>query len=337
MTQLVGENLAFDYEGSRVLHGVNVSLSPGKVVALVGPSGSGKTTLLWLLAGLLQPHAGRVCVCGAADSNCPNGQPISQARPTMGMVFQQPALWEHLTVEQHLDLVLAGRKLARHERHRRIDDMLERMHLQALAHRRPGQLSGGERQRVAISRALVVNPEWLLLDEPLAHLDGPSRSELFDFLQQMLANTTAGVMIASHNAIEALRIAHEMVVLQAGNVLQAGPCEDVYRHPVDLVAARALAPAWELEGIASDGTLYAGDKPVLEGIHESLSGPTRLILRASDVRFKADPLGPAVVVKCQFAGDSYHLQIEVADRELVTESNTLIVPEMRGRLCLKCL
>ena len=330
MTQLVGEGLVFRYQGGAVLDEVSVAMSPGRVVALVGASGSGKTTLLWLLAGLLQPHAGRVFV----RSEGANDQPVSQARPALGMVFQQTALWDHLTVAQHLHLVLANEKLDRRTRRSRIDDMLTAMRLEALARRRPGQLSGGERQRVAIARALVVSPQWLLLDEPLAHLDGASRSELLDLLARTLADTAAGVIIATHQAAEAMRVAQEVVVLQDGRVLQSGPCEDVYRRPVSLAAARALGPAWEIEGMANEGMLYVGDVPALAGIDQTLTGPTRLVLRPSDVRFESDPLGRAAVTDCQFAAGVHHLQIEVAGVRLETASDTPVPPSTTGRLRL---
>ena len=329
MTLLVGEGLTFGYRKHTVLHDVDVAMSPGKVVALVGASGSGKTTLLWLLAGLLQPHAGRILVRdGSSDL------PLSKARPVLGMVFQQPALWDHLTIEQHLHLVLTNDKLDRRARRGRIDEILAAMRLKALAQRRPGQLSGGERQRVAIARALVANPRWLLLDEPLAHLDGASRGELFDLLARTLADTAAGVIIASHQAAEAMRVAHEVIVLEEGRVLQSGPCEDVDRHPVSLAAARALGPAWEIAGVANEGTLYAGDVPALAGIDESLAGPTCLILRPGDIRFDSDPLGPATVTDCRFAAGVHHLRIEVAGVRVEVESDEQVSPSATGRLRL---
>ena len=334
MSELIGESLVHRYAGHTVLHGVDVALSPGKVVGLLGPSGSGKTTLLWLLAGLYQPHAGRVFIRRRTDGGEVIEQSLGERRPALGMVFQQPALWDHLTVAQHLHLVLSGQRLDRQERRRRVAEMLAGMKLEALARRRPGQLSGGERQRVAIARALVVAPQWLLLDEPLAHLDGASRDELFDLLRQMLADSAAGVIIASHQATEMLRIADELIVLQQGRVVQAGSCAEVYHRPVSFAAARALAPAWQLAGVARDGVLYEGVVAILADIERALHGSQNLILRPGDVRFEVDTAGPAAVVGCEFAADTYHLRIEVAGQRVVAASDAAIAVSTCGRLRL---
>ena len=208
------------------------------------------------------------------------------------------------------------------------------MKLTDLANRRPGQLSGGERQRTAIARALVVEPQWLLLDEPLAHLDGSTRDELFELLRTTLAATDAGVIIASHQATEMLRLADELVVLEQGRVLQAGSCEDVYRHPVSLAAARAVAPAWLLEGIARSGTLHVAESALLTGLDPSLSGQQSLILRPSEVRFEVDPDGPAVVVSCDFAADTYHVHLMVRGQRIVAASDTSLEPSTTGHLRL---
>jgi len=265
MQCLLGQCLEFCYGAQPVLRGVDVRVVRGRATALVGPSGSGKSTLMWLLAGLLEPMAGRVTLAGADQQADSSVSTINAARMRIGMVFQQPALWDHLTAESHLELVLAGKGLPRVERRRRIDRALSGMRLEPLRRRRPGQLSGGEQQRLAIARALVVDPEWLFLDEPLAHLDGLIRSELFELLQAALAEARAGVLMATHDAADALRLADDVIVLLAGRVAQAGPAEQVYRRPVSLTAARALGPASEVHGEAQAGLLTCGAQAVLEG------------------------------------------------------------------------
>jgi len=290
-------DVGFAYGGRSVLRGVRMAAAAGRVTVLVGPSGTGKTTLLWILAGLLRPTTGRVVL--AADAASPDAAPpFESGRARIGMVFQTPALWDHLTVRRHLDLVLAGSNLGQAERRRRVDRLLDQMGLASLADRRPGRMSGGERQRLAIARALVGGPEWLLLDEPLAHLDGPTRADVFDLLRGALAETRAGVVLATHNTDEAVRLADDVVVLLDGSVAQVGQTEQVYRRPVSLAAARALGPASEISGEARGGVLTRDGTAVLEGLAPERSGPQRLILRPEDLEFRPDPAGAARVARC---------------------------------------
>ena len=331
---LVGMDLAFDYGDRPVLRGVRVAVAPGRVTVLVGPSGTGKTTLLWILAGLARPASGRVVTCERPDGLGETAAPFDPGRARLGMVFQTPALWDHLTVEQHLDLVLAGKVADRAERRRRTDRMLEAMRLAGLRGRLPGRLSGGERQRVAMARALVVEPEWLLLDEPLAHLDGPARIEVFDLLRDVLAETRAGVLLATHSTAEALRLADEVVVLLDGTVAQSGPADEVYRRPVSLAVARTLGPASELCGEAGGGALACAGEAVLEGLPPALAGPQRLILRPEDVAFRADPAGPARVIRCERAAGGYHLCVQVAGERLWVRDGQPREAGATGRLVL---
>jgi ABC-type sulfate/molybdate transport systems ATPase subunit len=330
---LLGLDLVVAYGGRTVLGGVRVAIAPGRVAVLVGPSGAGKTTLLWTLAGLLRPESGRV-VLGEPPDGGAAARPVDYRRARIGMVFQTPALWDHLSAEGHLGLVLAGRGLGRAERRRRIDRMLERMRLAHLRGRRPAHLSGGERQRLAIARALVTEPDWLLLDEPLAHLDGPARDEVFDLLRGALAGTRAGVLLATHDTGEALRLAEDFVVLLDGVVAQAGPAEEVYGRPASLAVARTLGPADEISGEAKQGVLNRDGIAALEGLPADLVGPERLILRPEDVAFRPDPAGPARVTAAQRACGGWHLRVEAAGAAVWAHHAEPCPPGAAGRLVL---
>jgi len=321
MDRLIGENLSFRYGDRRVVDHVTIAVTAGRAAALVGASGAGKSTLLWLLAGLHAPQTG----CRRIDGT---DQPIGP----IGMVFQQPGLWDHLTVAAHLRVVLAGKGLSRAERRSRLDTTLSQMRLTHLARRRPGQLSGGERQRVTIARALVIRPRWLLLDEPLAHLDGPAREDLFALLAAALQETGAGVLLATHNTSEAMRIADVVVIMIDGRIAQQGPTQQVYASPVDLQAARVLGPAGQVTGVAEAGSLWADGRPVLDGIETKLTGPQTMILRPRQVRFIPDPTGPATVVRCEFADGEHQLQVTVGDASLPVRSDVPHSPGTLGRL-----
>ena len=172
-------------------------------------------------------------------------------------------------------------------------------------------MSGGQRQRLAIARALVVGPQWLILDEPLAHLDGELRGELMGLLREALSHTRAAVVMASHDAAEAMQLADEIVILLDGRVAQVGPPEQVYRRPVSLTAARVLGPACQVAGHAVAGRLLHQDTAVLSGLRGDAAGPMRWILRPEDVVFHPDAGGPAAVTRCEFVGSGSLVSVEV--------------------------
>lgn len=326
---LAAIDLGFSYAGRAVLRGANLAVKSGQVTVLVGPSGSGKTTLLWLMAGLLEPAGGRIAL---ADGE--NLMPVRFPLKGLGMVFQQPGLWEHLTAQEHLELVLRALRLDRGQRRRRIGAVLARMRLEPLRRRRPGRMSGGERQRLAIARAVVIEPQWLLLDEPLAHLDGPARSELLELLREAMAGTRAGVLMSTHDPHEAMRLADQIAILLDGAIAQRGPPREVYSRPVSLPAALTLGPASEVSGQARSGRLLAQDRAILEEIDPMLRGPTRMILRPEDLEFRADPAGPAVVRRCEWTAGVHYLLVEAAGAVVTVRHHESVKPGAAGRLRL---
>jgi ABC-type Fe3+/spermidine/putrescine transport system ATPase subunit len=215
--QLMGVTKAF---GKRiVVERVSLDVAEGEVVALLGPSGSGKTTLLRLIAGLEIPDSGEVWIAGnRAASDRQNLLP-PRARG-IGFVFQDLALWPHLTVEGNLDFVLASARMKRLERQERIDEVLRIVHALPFAKSYPAQLSGGEQQRAAIARAIVGRPQLLLLDEPMSSLDSDLKAALsheLATLQKALRITTVYV---THNREEAAAMAHRVVSMEGGRVKQ---------------------------------------------------------------------------------------------------------------------
>ncbi len=329
MEYLVGENLSFSYGTVQVLRDVNVRIGLGSATVLVGPNGSGKTTLLWVLSGLLTPASGRVAL-----SDGDRLRKIDHKRTRAGMVFQHLGLWDHLTTEKHLHLVLTGKGLNRKQRRRKVEEVLSRMKLSKLRRRFPGELSGGERQRLGIARALVVEPQWLFMDEPLAHLDGEIRAELFHVVREVLDDLRCGVVLVMHDGSEAMRLGDRIVVLLDGRVAQVGTCEDVYRDPVSLSAARVLGPAAKISGQVKDGKLIRGGICVLENIPSQLAGSVRMILRPEDVTFRPDPSGSALVSHSSITAGGHLLDVEVGDLRLSTTHPQPVAPGTRGCLIL---
>jgi ABC-type Fe3+/spermidine/putrescine transport system ATPase subunit len=224
------ENVEVKLGGVVVLHDVSLQLAPGEVLALVGPSGSGKTTLLRTLTGFVAPTRGAVHLGGrlaSADGRIL----IPPETRNLVMVFQDLALWPHLTVHGNLAFGLAARGLGRQEREVRITAILERVGLGGAAKRYPGELSGGERQRVAIARALVLEPHAVLLDEPLGNVDVALKRELLALFRELLQERGVTAIYVTHEAREAAALGDRIAVLEQGRIVQVGTIEGLSAQP----------------------------------------------------------------------------------------------------------
>ncbi|MBN2311089.1 MAG: ABC transporter ATP-binding protein [Candidatus Hydrogenedentes bacterium] len=192
---------------------LSLRIEPGQALALFGPSGCGKTTLLRVIAGLERPDAGRILIDGALADDSGRGPFMLPSRRGIAMVFQDFALWPHMRAKRHLDFVLRGRGLTRHERRERIARALDLCRLHDRRRAYPAELSGGEAQRLAIARALVVEPRILLLDEPFANLDVPLRECIIDELLRRKRDHTLTILLATHNREEAIRLAGRILYM----------------------------------------------------------------------------------------------------------------------------
>ena len=220
-------NVSLSYGTTEVLHEVSVTVEPGEFFALLGPSGSGKSTLLRLIAGFNQAQSGQVLI---------GGEDLSRVPPwkrDIGMVFQNYALWPHMTVAQNVAFGLEERRLPKETIRAKVGAALEMVGLSDFASRRPGQLSGGQQQRVALARTIAIEPKVLLLDEPLSNLDAKlrvhMRAELLA-LQRKLGITT---IFVTHDQEEALSISDRVAVLDRGVIQQIGTPMELYDHPAN--------------------------------------------------------------------------------------------------------
>src|SRR5262249_33221020 len=209
------------------LDDVSVSVEAGSLTALLGPSGSGKSTLLRVIAGLERPDAGRVSIASVDVT----GRPPQQRG--VGFVFQHYAAFKHMTVWDNVAFGLSIRKRPKAEIKQRVHELLELVQLEGLAKRYPAQLSGGQRQRMGLARALAVDPEVLLLDEPFGALDARVRKELRAWLRRLHDETHTTTVIVTHDQEEAMEVADEVVVMNRGRIEQvAGPVE-LYERPAN--------------------------------------------------------------------------------------------------------
>lgn len=220
------DSVSFGYGPTPVVSDISLAVPSGQLLALLGPSGCGKTTLLKLLGGYLSPTVGRVFLRGKDVTLLP-----PEAR-NAGMVFQNYALFPHLTAGQNVAFGLEMRRVSKPERQERVDAILARVGLTAAERdRKPSALSGGQQQRVALARALVIDPDVLLLDEPLANLDPHLRAQFRTELRTVQRRAGVTAVLVTHDREEALAVADLLVVMVDGQLLQYGTPEEVYHRP----------------------------------------------------------------------------------------------------------
>jgi putative spermidine/putrescine transport system ATP-binding protein len=213
------------------LRDMDLTIKGGEFVALLGPSGCGKSTALNCLAGLLPLTGGRIWLDGKRIDNLP------PERRGFGMVFQNYALFPHMSVRRNIGFGLSMRSVARTERVRRVDEALRLVQLVDHAHKFPAQLSGGQQQRVAIARAIVLEPRLVLMDEPLSNLDAALRLEMRTEIRRLHQSLGLTTVYVTHDQEEALALADRLVVLREGEVQQVGSPEEVYAHPANRYVA----------------------------------------------------------------------------------------------------
>lgn len=212
------------FADENIIDGVSLEISEGEVVALLGPSGCGKTTLLRLIAGLETPEEGEIWIAGKRVS-IRQRNIVSPPDRNVGFVFQDLALWPHLTVAGNLDFVLRSRGWEKHARRSRIEEVLRLVRIELLAQRYPSQLSGGEQQRTAIARALVARSQLLLLDEPLSNLDADLKVTLLQELSALQQELKVTTLYVTHDRAEAATLAHRIALMNRGridNIVTAG-------------------------------------------------------------------------------------------------------------------
>ncbi|AOV05599.1 MULTISPECIES: ABC transporter ATP-binding protein [Delftia] len=235
-------HISLSYGSNEVLRDVNLKIEPGEFFALLGPSGSGKSTLLRLIAGFNRHQRGELLVGGQDITGVP-----PHAR-NIGMVFQNYALWPHMTVYDNVAFGLVERRESRDTIRRKVGEVLELVGLSQYAQRRPGQLSGGQQQRVALARTVVIAPKLLLLDEPLSNLDKQLRVQMREELRSLQRKLGLTTIFVTHDQEEAMTTADRMAVLDKGVLQQVGSAAGLYDYPANRFVAGFVGTANVLEG-----------------------------------------------------------------------------------------
>ena len=235
------------FSGEPALNNVSLAFTPGGFNTLLGPSGCGKTTLLRSIAGFVTPEAGRIFI---GDEDVTHHPPWTRR---IGFVFQSYALWPHMSVFDNVAYGLRLRRISQKELDGRVRAILETVGLTSFHDRSPGALSGGQQQRVALARALVLEPDVLLLDEPLANLDARLRVEMRQEIRRLQKDLQITTIFVTHDQEEALELSDTVAVMSRGRVEQVGSPDEVYEHPASPDVAALLGGARFLVGVVSDG------------------------------------------------------------------------------------
>ena len=260
------KNIFKQYGNFRASDNVNFGIEKGKLVALLGPSGSGKTTILRMIAGLETPSFGDIYIDGKRVNDVPANQ------REIGFVFQNYALFRHMTVYDNIAFGLKLKKVPKDEIKKRVTELLDITGLAGLEKRYPNQLSGGQRQRVAFARALAPNPSVLLLDEPFAAIDAKVRTELRTWLRSMVTRLGITSIFVTHDQDEAVEVADEIIITNHGKIEQMGSPIEIYKSPATPFVVEFIGKASEVN-----------DYSKLKGFDE-IQGAKRAIIRPEFVK-----------------------------------------------------
>jgi iron(III) transport system ATP-binding protein len=302
------------YGSAVAVDDVSLLIEHGQLVCLLGPSGCGKTTTLRLLAGFIEPSAGEIVVGGKMLSSTQRTVPPEGRN--MSMIFQSYALWPHMTVAENVAYGLRIRKMDKATIESKLKAILSTTKLEALAERYPGELSGGQQQRVSLARALVVDPETLLLDEPLSNLDASLREEMRFEIRRLHEQFEITTLYVTHDQAEAMVIADRVAVLERGRVAQIGAPDELYEAPRTRFVAEFIGKTNLIEGRAEDaGTFARGSLKIrLDGAGLVPGAAMLLSVRPHEIELSTDAGGGAlrgIVRRASYVGDAVDYQIEI--------------------------
>jgi iron(III) transport system ATP-binding protein len=318
-----------------VVDDVSMLIEHGSLVCLLGPSGCGKTTTLRLIAGFVEPTAGEIRV-GESVVSTPQ-RTLPPERRNMSMIFQSYALWPHMTVTENIVYGLKLRKFDGETIRKKLGEILATTRLEALADRYPGELSGGQQQRVALARALIVEPETLLLDEPLSNLDANLREEMRFEVRRLHDEYRYTTVYVTHDQVEAMTTADVIAVMNAGKIEQSGSPEDIYDRPRSEFVARFIGMSNVIKGKALDAghvslagvPLRVTGEPVKAGTEAAVSIRQHQIELMAREPASKDNVVPAKVVRQVFLGSSRDYMVEAADGtqlRVVTAAGESVAP-----------
>ncbi|GGO62488.1 ABC transporter ATP-binding protein [Nonomuraea cavernae] len=318
--------------GDYAVKNLDLTVPDGAFMCLLGPSGCGKTTTLRMIAGLEQPSAGTIAVGDRILDSVERGLYVPPEKRDMGLVFQNYALWPHLSVRENVEFGLRMRKVPAPERRARAAAALKMVHVDAAMERYPSQLSGGQQQRVALARMLAINPTVLLLDEPLSNLDARLRLEMRAELKRIHDESGATIVFVTHDQLEALTMATDIAVMNEGELQQLAAPMELYARPANRFVAEFVgSPPMAIVDVGAAPTGLAGS--LLRFVESRAAGcaPAGIGIRPEALRLDPPPDAAwseeALVEAVLPAGSSWTVRLRILDAELYALSYTPVEAE----------
>ena len=284
--RLTAQGLVRRFGGRAVVDDVSLTIAAGQVTCLLGPSGCGKSTTLRMIAGVEMPDAGVVAIDG--QTVCGNGAQVPPERRSVGLMFQDFALFPHLSVADNVGFGIVH--LPASERRARIGELLERVNLPGFASKFPHELSGGEQQRVALARALAPRPRVMLMDEPFSGLDNRLRDGIRDATLDLLKDTGTAVLLVTHEPDEAMRMADEIALMRGGRIMQRGAPYNIYNAPVDKAAAAFFSDINVIRGVSRGALTETPFGAFLTPGHAD-GAPVDIVIRPQHLKIDFDRAG----------------------------------------------
>jgi len=304
--------------GRAVLSNLDLKIAAGEVVSLLGASGSGKTTLLRIIAGLINPDSGIVKFDDAVVWSRQSVVPPEKRR--VGMVFQDYALWPHMTVSQNLSFGLQSQRLSETDVAARLDHALDVTRLAPYRNRYPAELSGGQQQRVAIARCLAARPALMLFDEPLSNLDAALREDMREEMMELVRREATTVIYVTHDQAEAMAVSDRIAVMRSGVIAQFDTPQAIYEAPADAFVASFIGGFSIVPGVARDGHFKIENTPI-EALRTAgaQSGSALLVVRPEDARPSdayPDNRLQGIVQSSAFQGRCWRLMIDIGPHRI---------------------
>ena len=311
------KNINVSYGSNHVLKEVSLNIENKDFYTFLGPSGCGKTTLLRLIAGFEKSSSGELFIDGKEVSN------LNPWERDVGMVFQNYALWPHMTVYKNISFGLEEKKIDKKEIKSRVDEVLELVDLKDLSGRYPFQLSGGQQQRVALARTLVVKPKVLLLDEPLSNLDAKLRVQMRKELQDLHKKIGITSIFVTHDQEEANSMSTNLAILNEGVVQQVGKPVDLYNNPENIFVANFLGTTNVIDGTFKNNNFTSSEGLEIKDIIDDKKG-TNILLRPQNLYLDSNNNDfqnfEAIVINQEFLGNIVRYTVDVKNHLLTVDS-----------------
>lgn len=316
MNALEVKNLRKSFNKKEVVKGISFDIEKGQLLALLGPSGCGKTTTIRMIAGLEMPDDGEILIEGTLASQSRKVN-ISQKQRHIGMVFQDLALWPHMTVYENIEFGLKVNGLAKAERQKRIDAVLNKVKMQKYAEKYPAGLSGGQQQLIAIARAIVTEPKLLLMDEPLSNIDIKLREDIRQEIRRIQQETQITTIYITHDQEDAFLLANKVAVMNAGMLEQTGSPEEIYSSPASLFVADFVGESnvINVKIVDKDRILTPWGELACNTKGQE-RGNAFLFFRPHYVKIEKGGYGDGVIINRNFLGEGYKYRISTSGGEI---------------------